>query len=455
MIMNKIYNRRDFMKFSTHSITYDTDSSGNSFPKEASMQTRTDGKPIRLGFVGIGNRGAYHLTTALSIEGVEIPALCEVQPDRLYQAKRWVEAAGLPTPRLYGNGPTDYLRLCQDEDLDAIICVTPWQYHTPVCLAAMRSNKHAVSEVPIVITLDEAWDLIETYESTGKWATIGLEGMGDSSLLRMIQKGMLGEIVHAETGYVHDLRQVKFDPGHEPWRIQHSLDRNGNLYPDHPMAKILPATDINHGDRIDYLVSMSSSSVMLNDFAGVNYGKDSFYAKSKFALGDYNATLMRTVNGKMITLNHDTSTPHPREDFRLQGTKGIYLSDDVGKRIYLEGVSPEEHTWEPADKYLAANRPPVKPDLPLRKGVKLIGEGYYSSDNKPDKGLITQIPSNWQSLISALREKRLPVWDVYDSITSSAISPLTEISVADKCKPVDFPDFTKGKWKTSPRITLG
>jgi len=444
--MNKKFDRRNFVKLSTGGITGNDDQSGSSFPMESSVKPQSGNKPIRLGFIGIGGRGSYHLNAALGIEGIEVPAICELQPVRLHQAKRWIENAGQPTPRLYNRGPEDFKRLCQEEDLDAIICCTSWQYHTPACLSAMRNNKHAVSEVPIVITLDEAWELVETYESTGKWATIGLEGLGDLSLLAMIQKGMFGEIVHAETGYVHDLRLVKFDPEHEPWRLQHSLDRNGNLYPDHPMAKMLPALDINHGDRLDYLVSMSSSSVMLNNYAAINYGKDSFYAKEKVALGDFNATLLRTVNGKMITLNHDTSTPHPREDFRLQGTKGIYLSDRASKRIYLEGVSPKEHQWEPADKYLDENKPPVIANYnpPPRKGGKIEGHG----------GGETTTPFVWHRLVTALRENRLPDWDVYDSVTSSAISPLTEISVADKCKPVDFPDFTKGKWQTRQRINL-
>ena len=109
---------------------------------------------------------------------------------------------------------------------------------------------------------------------------------------------MFGEIVHAETGYIHDLRMVKFAPEEEPWRLQHSLDRNGNLYPDHPMAKMLPALDINHGDRFDYIRVDELNSVMLNDYAALNYGKDSLYAKAKVALGDYNATLIQDCQWK-------------------------------------------------------------------------------------------------------------------------------------------------------------
>jgi len=410
-------------------------------PAGSSLQVPQSTRPLRIGFVGIGGRGSFHLNAALGIEGVEVPALCELKPVRLHQAKRWVEQAGMPTPRLYDRGPDDFKRLCQEEDLDVVICCTPWEFHAPVSIAAMKNNKHCVSEVPLCITLEEAWEIVETYESTGKWAAIALEGFGDPTLLNMVQKGLFGDIVHAETGYIHDLRMVKFTPDEEPWRLQHSLQRNGNLYPDHPMSRMLPVLDINHGDRFDYIQSMSSASVMLKNYAIMNYGKNSPLADIKVALGDYNASLVRTVNGKMMTIIHDTSTPHPREDFRLQGTKGIYHSD--GRRIYIEGRSPQPHTWEPADKYFKEYEVP-RMTVPQRKGGKIEGHG----------GGGTQTPVTWHKLIMALRENRLPQWDVYDSVTSAAISPTSCASVAARSKAIDFPDFTKGKWKERPRIPV-
>lgn len=412
---------------------------GNVVLPESRSNIQDGKKPLRLGFIGIGGRGSYHLNCALGIEGIEVPAICELKPVRLHQAKRWIEEAGLPTPRMYDRGPEDYRRLLEEEELDAIICCTPWEFHTPVCVTAMKNGKHAVSEVPICITLDEAWELVETYEKTGKWATIGLEGMGDQTLINMIRKGLFGEIVHAQTGYIHDLRMVKFTPGEEPWRLQHSIERNGNLYPDHPMARMLPVLDINHGDRFDYIQSMSTDSVMLRNYAELNYGKKSPYSNMKYSLGDYNASLVRTVNGKIMTIIHDTSTPHPRENFRMQGTKGIYYSDE--RRIYIDGLSPEPHTWESADKYFKQYEVP-RQVIPARKGGTIEGHGGGGS----------QTPLVWHRLVTALRENRLPDWDVYDSVTSSSIVPLSCESVANKSKAVDFPDFTKGKWKDRAKI---
>jgi hypothetical protein len=446
---NKNFDRRDFLRMSTIAAGGAVISGVGASQKVSSnpiSKPQDNEKPVRLGFLGVGGRGQYHLSSALGITGVEVPAICELKPERVHTAKRWIVESGRPVPRLYDRGPTDFQRLCEEEDLDAVIVSTPWEWHAPMCLAAMRNGKHACTEVPIVLTLDEAWELVETWEKTGKWATIGLEGFGDLAILNMIQKGMFGDIVHAETGYVHDLRLVKFDPEEEPWRLQHSIDRNGNLYPDHPMNKMLPALDINHGDRIDYIVSMSSKAVMLNMYAALNYGPDSHYAKIKMNQGDYNASLIRTVNGKMMTLNFDTNTPHPREHYRVQGTKGVYFRMGRDAKIYLEGISPEEHTWEPADKYLEEYEHPMVKNYnpPARIWGSTRGHG----------GSTNVTPQRWQRLVDAIRANKMPDWDVYDSITSSAISPVTEMSVAGNGKPVDFPDFTKGKWKERPRLTF-
>lgn len=446
--MSNKYYRRDFLKLSS-SVAGGLTIAGMGLPNKVLAQSSDSDKPIRLGFVGIGDRGSYHLDAAFGIPGVEVPAICEINDSCLYRAKKWIEESGRPTPTLYGRGETDFQRMCEVEELDAVICSTSWKWHTPICLAAMKNNKHAVSEVPIVLTVDEAWELVETFESTGKWATLALEqALIESSdglnVLNMVQKGVLGEILHAESGYVHDLRLVKFDPEREPWRLQHSVTRNGNLYPDHPMNKIMAYMDINHGDRLDYLVSMSSKAMMLNEYASNYFGKDHPYASGPMAQGDYNATLIRTVKGKMITLNFDTNTPHPRGISRLQGSKGIYTNGrGLGEsKFYIEGRSPDEHQWESAQKYLDEYKHPLLNSYNPEERKAIRGHG----------GNKMKTPLTWHLLVKALREDKMPYFDVYDSVTSSVISPLTEMSVANGSKPVKVPDFTKGKWETNGPI---
>jgi hypothetical protein len=426
---------------------------------------RASSSGIKLGFVGIGGRGSYHLDCALGMEGVEVAALCDIDDQALYNAKRWVEEAGQPAPHLYGESRTAFRHLCEQETLDCVICCTPWEYHAPVCVAAMKNGKHAVSEVPIVVTLEEAWELVETHEQTGKWATLGLEGYGDLTLMNLVRQGILGEVLHAEGGYVHDLRMVQYNPLQEPWRLNHSLTRNGNLYPDHPMARILRLLDINHGDRFDSLVSMSTKSLSLARYARLKYGENGPYANAKFAQGDVNVTLLHTVGGKVCTLNFDTSTPHPREFFRLQCAKGVYQTGvslpaprnpetpagqagaaargPGGGRnglLYIEGRSRQEDLWESAEPYFKEFQHPfLKSYKPKARKAALRGHGGGS----------TETPVNWERLVAALGAGKMPDWDVYDSVTSSAISPLSEKSVAGGSAPVPFPDFTKGKWQTA------
>lgn len=425
--MSETYNRREFLGMPT------ARRAGSSRPAD---------QPLRLGFVGVGDRGSWHLDVALGIPGIEIPALCDINNAYLYRAKRWVEDAGMPAPRLYNRSETDFERLCAEEDLDAIICSTPWEWHVPACLAAMRNGKHAVCEVPMVVTVDEAWELVETYENTGKWATLGFKD-AHTALSNMVYQGVFGEILHCESGYVHDLRLVKFDPEREPWRLKHSVHRNGNLYPDHPITNMMPVMDINAGDRFEYMVSMSSKAIMLNEYARFFYGEDHPYATQPMALGDYNVTLIRTAGGSMITLNHDTNTPHPREEFRMQGTQGVYFRQGgFGSKIYLDGVSPEEHQWEDAAPYLEKYEHPITRNYDPPERTTIRGHGSSSR----------RTPLEWHRVVAALREDTMTDFDVYDSVTSSVISPLSERSVGMNGRPVDFPDFTRGKWKTRPRF---
>ena len=159
--MSNNYNRRDFLKFSAATVGGVTLAGAASVKKVSAAGD----KPLRIGFVGVGDQGSSHLDCALGIEGVEVPALCDINDSYLYRAKRWVEESDRPSPRLYGKTKTDFERMCEKEELDVVICATSWKWHVPICLAAMKTGKHAVSEVPMVQTVEEAWELVETHES--------------------------------------------------------------------------------------------------------------------------------------------------------------------------------------------------------------------------------------------------------------------------------------------------
>ncbi len=431
--MSENRNRRDFLK----------NNLGMGFVPSAAAAGDT--KPLRVGFVGVGDRGSYHMDVCLGMDSVEVPALCDINPWYLERAKRWVMKAGKPEPKLYGNGKTDFLRLCEREDLDLVVCAASWEWHAPVCIAAMKAGKHAATEVPAAITMDQCWELVETSEATGKHCVM-LEQANYSQplmqLLQMARKGVFGELLHATGGYVHDLRLVKYDPEREPWRLQHSIDRNGCLYPTHQIGPIAWWLDINRGDRFDYLVSMSTKARTLNDYARLYYGEKSPYATMRMAQGDVNTTLLHTVDGKTVTCYFDTNTPHPHtSEMRLQGTKGEFAGGVAG--VYIDGRSPKPHQWEPLKNYQAEYEHPLWKNLDPARFKTARGHG----------GGVTT-PLMWLRLRNALMKGEPPDQDVYDAVTWSAIAPLTERSVAVKSRPIEFPDFTRGRFKNRAPVKV-
>ena len=408
----------------------------------AAAAQAADDKAIRVGFVGVGGRGRGLLRNLLKLTNVEVPALCDINEENLARAQTMVAEAGQAKPEGYSRGETDFRRLCDRSDLDLVFNATPWQWHTPISLAAMNTGKHAATEVPAAQTVEECWQLVETSEKTGKHCTV-LENdcyyRHVLFVLNIIRAGLLGEVLFAEAGYMHDIRAVKFGVsrgGGEPWRLEHSAGRDGNLYPTHPIGPVAWWMDINRGDQFAYLTSMSSKARSLKEFAVKEFGAGDPRARRDYKLGDVNTTLIRTVKGKTISLYHDTNTPRVKEHIvRVQGTKGAY--NDMMNSIYLDGVSPEQHRWEPADEYKK------KYDHQLWK--KMEAEAQGSGHGGGDFMEIYR-------LIKNLSAGKPPDIDVYDAAAWSVIVPLSEESVANRSKPVDFPDFTRGKWKMRPPV---
>ncbi|MDD8031940.1 MAG: Gfo/Idh/MocA family oxidoreductase [Acidobacteriota bacterium] len=391
---------------------------------------------VRVGFVGVGGMGSVHVQNFLNLEGVEIKAICDIVEAKVARAQQWVEKAGYPRPAGYARGPWDFKRMCQEQDLDLVFNATPWEWHVPVCVAAMKNGKHAATEVPAAITLEECWELVETAERYKKHCVMMENCCYDRvelMSLNMVRHRLLGEILHAEAGYLHDLREVKFsNQGEGLWRRQHSWKRNGNLYPTHGLGPVAQCMNINRGDAFDYLVSISSPSRGLQLYAREKIGPDSPQAKERFALGDVNSSLIKTNLGKTIILIHDTNLPRPYSRINLiQGTRGILQK--WPNRIYVEGKSPS-HQWEDIENYAEDFEHPLWKKL-SQKGE---GRGHGGMDFIED-----------YRLIQCLRTGSPMDMNVYDAAAWSSVSALSERSVARGSRPVKFPDFTRGAWKTT------
>ena len=226
---------------------------------------------VRIGFVGVGGQGSNHVKNLLQISGAELRAVCDLDREKVERIQAWTKKAGQPEPKGFWRGEIDFKRMCQQEDLDLVYTATPWRWHVPVCLAAMEAGKHAATEVPAALTINECWQLVEAAEKHKKHCVMMENcnyGRREMMILNMVRKGLLGEIMHAECGYLHDLRAEKFSRESEGlWRRDHSIKRNGNLYPTHGLGPVAQCMDVNRGDRFDYLVSMSSNSRGLYQYA--------------------------------------------------------------------------------------------------------------------------------------------------------------------------------------------
>lgn len=392
---------------------------------------------VRVGIVGVGGRGTGHVRNLLRIPGVEVKAVGDIVPSKVENVQNMVEKSGKARPAGFSRGEHDYKRMCAEQDLDIVYIATPWEWHTPMAVEAMRNGKHAAIEVPAATTLEECWQLVETAESTGKHC-VQLENCNydrvELMVHHMVRKGLLGDIVHAECGYLHDLRATKFsDRGEGLWRLNHALKRNADLYPTHGLGPVAMTLDVNRGNLFDHMVSMSSRSVSLKAYAAAKFGAESPQARREIALGDVVTSLIRTRAGQTIIVVHDTNTPRPySRKVLVQGSKGI-VEKYPNPIIYLDGKSPA-HQWEDLLAKYAGEW-----EHPLWKALqeKAKGSGHGGMD----------YVLNYR-LMQCLQKGEPPDLDVYDAAALSAVTELSERSIAGKSRTMDFPDFTRGKWRT-------
>jgi len=376
-----------------------------------------------------------HVENLLEIPGAEITAVCDIVESRVRTAQAKVVAKGFPEPRGYTRGPRDFERLCAEEELDLVYTATPWEWHIPIVLAAMSHGKHAATEVPAAMTIDDCWAMVEAAEKYQKHCLMMENCCYDRfelMTLNLVRQGLLGEILHGEAAYYHDLRALKFsNEGEGLWRRAWAHSHNGNLYPTHGLGPVANCMNINRGDRFERIVSFSSPSRGLQLWAAENLDPSDPKRREQFTLGDVNVSLIQTAKGRTIVLGHNTHSPRPYSRLALvQGTKGI--ASGWPYRLHLEGRSPA-HQWEDAAAYYEEF------DHPLwrSKRIQEMDRGHGGMD----------FLENFR-LIECLLKGEPTDMDVYDAASLSCMVELSIRSVAKKGRPEEVPDFTRGRWRT-------
>lgn len=392
---------------------------------------------VRIGMVGTGLRGRSVLNELLAIEGVRVTAICDVVQDKVDRAKKMIADAGKPAPATIVKGDHGFEELVKRDDIDFVYTATPWEWHVPVMLAALKAGKHCGSECPIGTTLKDLWALVDASEKSRRHC-LHLENCnyGETEMLvnRLVHAGVFGEILHAEAAYLHDLRSILFETRDEGlWRRAWHTRANANLYPTHGLGPVSWYLDIHAGDRFDYLVAMGGPHRGLELWREAKLDKNDPRWQEKYITGDHNTSILKTVNGKTVMLQHDVSNPRPyTRHNRVQGTKGAF--EDYPPRIYVEGQAGGE-SWKPVDEWKKTHTDPLWTKL----GDRAKNGGHGGMDFVMA-----------YRLVECLREGLVPDYDVYDAATWSAPFPLSEMSIAKGSAPMKFPDFTRGEW-SKPR----
>jgi predicted dehydrogenase len=399
---------------------------------------------VRMGLIGLGNRGTSAVQRLIQIQNIEIRALADKREEQVKISQENLAKQGLPAAAEYYGTEDEWKKLCERDDIDLVYICTPWAWHTPMAVYAMEQGKHAATEVPAAKTLDEAWQLVETSESTRKHCMM-LENccydFFELLTLNMARQGFFGEIVHAEGAYIHTLLEALFakDGYSDMWRLEENR-RNGNLYPTHGLGPVCQALNINRGDKMEFLTSTSSNDFQLAQKAKELAQQDDFYAK--YAVGSFrgnmNTSVIRTHLGKTIMVQHDVTSPHVYSRIHLlSGTKGSARKYPEPARISLG------HEWLDEEEMKKLEEQ-YTPEIVKHIGMiaKEVG-GHGGMDFIMD----------WR-LIDCLRNGLPLDQDVYDAALWSSIAPLSEESVANRSNSVDVPDFTIGAWETNQPVEL-
>ncbi|MCH7411990.1 Gfo/Idh/MocA family oxidoreductase [Belliella sp. R4-6] len=397
---------------------------------------------VRVGFIGLGMRGPGAVNRMSKIEGVEIVAICDLVPEKVDKIAKSLENTA-HKPEKYSGSAYAWKKMVDRDDLDLVYIATPWDWHTPMAVYAMEAGKHAAVEVPAAKTLEECWQLVETSEKTQKHCMM-LENccydFFELMTLNMARDGFFGDILHAEGAYIHDLLDLNFAKNayEDMWRLKENY-RDGNLYATHGLGPIAQLLDINRGDQMDYLTSLSSADFHMADKARELAEKDNFYAsfvEKKFG-GNINTTIVKTKHGKSMMIQHDVTSPRPYSRLHaLSGTKAF------AQKYPMQKIS-SGHGWIKDDE-MKVLQEKYTPEIVKKVGelAKTIG-GHGGMD----------FMMEWR-LVDCLRNGLPLDQDVYDAASWSALSPLSEWSVAHRSNSIDVPDFTSGSWKTNKPLDI-
>lgn len=389
------------------------------------------GKKVRIGIIGVGDRGTALLHVLLNFPDVEIPVLCDIDKKHLDRAQNLVEKSRGTRPEGFDKDPHDYRRMLARTDFDAVLIATPQELHAEMAIDAMKAGKFVGSEVPACVTVDQCHDLVKTQKQTKTGYTM-LENYIYFQAIMMVQNmvdlGLFGDLTYAYGSYIHPIQWMRFNPdGTLTWRGENVLHTRGIVYPTHAAGPVCRWLGINKGDTLESLVCMDSKSAGNQAYAAKKFGEGSPQAKINWENGDVNQCLIHTKQGRLIEICYDTASNRPSgmgSTYSLQGTKASYGAAYGVEKIYIEGQSKNE-TWDPLEKY----KDKYQSKYWKERGAEAGKTGHGGADYFVMSDFINGIRTGQ------------PAVNVIDAATWTVIRPLSEDSCRHGGKPMKIPDF--------------
>jgi len=390
---------------------------------------------VKIGYIGLGRRGTYVLKKNFScMEDVEVTAICDQSVARMEEARKFVIENNHHDPIM----TTNYKDIINNPEIDAVIIMIGWSGRPAMAVEAMNAGKYTAIEVGCSDTLQECYDIVEAYERTGS-PIMMLEnccyGRREMMVLNMVKQGLFGDIIHCTGGYHHYLNEVELfkdiDKEEIPhYRLAKYRDMNRENYPTHELGPIAKVLSINRGNRFVSLTSFGSKSLGIKTYARDHIGADSVYATTDYKQSDIVNTFLTCANGETVMITLDTTLPRAyySRNFSVRGTTGI--SSEERRVVYLDSM--EERIEDNEEEMFAKYDHPLHAEYVV-KGVK---EGHGGMDWLVCRAFIEAVKNGTNTPI-----------DAYDTATWLAVGALSEQSIANGSTPVEFPDFTGGKWQ--------
>jgi predicted dehydrogenase len=403
---------------------------------------------VRWGAIGVGARGSGHVKQLAQIEGSEVVAISDLYEDWARRSADNIEKLGKPAPELYYGSPTKYHEMLARPDIDAVIIATPWEEHAPMVIAAMEAGKHAFVEVPMAFTLKDLWAVVDTSERTGKHCMMMENcnyGREELMYLNLCRRGVLGELLHGEAAYIHELRgqMQEVERGTGSWRTKYYSKANGgNLYPTHGLGPVAQYMNIARTeDMFERLVSFASPGRGRDLYAKKNFPADHKWNRMKFECGDISTQIIKTKLGRTIMVQWDETSPRPytRHDL-IMGTKGTVAG--YPPRAAIEGRG-SYHEWAEGEEF---EKLYAEYEHPL---YTRVGELATKMGGHGGMDFIMLF-----RMVECLRNGEPLDQNVYEGALWSAVRPLSAKSESEGGEPQKFPDFTRGHWQTTKPLGI-